>query len=106
MRRSIAAMTFFTSCVGRRLGLRREVFRDVELADIVAERCGREIHAALPASFLLGRAVQGVAVESEVLLVERRRQVRPRSRRATADQQLVLAERRSAASATISSLRR
>ena len=61
--------------VRRRLGLRREETRDVELADVVAERSDGEIHRPLPARFLLRRAGKRRAVESEILLVESRRQI-------------------------------
>ena len=51
--------------VGGGLGLRREVPLDVDLAEFVRERAGREGHAALPPLLLLRRAGKRRAVESE-----------------------------------------
>ena len=61
--------------VGRGLGLRREVFRDVQLADIVAERADREVDGAFPAVLLLRRTVQHGFVEREILRIELLREV-------------------------------
>src|SRR4029079_2372985 len=57
------------------LGFRREIFGDVELADVVTHRPDGEIDATLPPRLLLRRARQNRAVESEALLVELLRQI-------------------------------
>ena len=57
--------------VRRRLGLGREIFGDVQLADLVIHRSAGELHRALPALFLLRRSAQRRAIEGEILVVER-----------------------------------
>src|SRR5690606_31896196 len=59
----------------RRLGVRWEMFRDVELADRLPERLLDERDTALPRLTQLGNPRQGPAVEVEALLDERARQV-------------------------------
>ena len=75
--------------VGGGLGLRREVFRDVELADVVAERADSEVDGAFPAVLLLRRTVQHGSVEGEILRIELLREV-GRISVERADEQLVL----------------
>ena len=75
--------------VGRGLGRRREVARDVDLADLVGERPAGRRHGALPAILLLRRAGKDGAVESEILLVDGVRQHRGVAVE-RADDQLVL----------------
>ena len=84
MRRSIAAMMLWTSWSAAAFVSGGKYLRDVQLADVVAERADGEVHAALPPDLLLRSSGQGRAVESEILLVERRRQIRQRRRRANA----------------------
>ena len=55
--------------------VRREKLRDVELADALADEAVEELHAALPAIALHFDAGERLAIEVEVRVVERFRQV-------------------------------
>ena len=65
--------------VRARLGLRREMLLDVELADRLAERVVDLVDRALPAVLLLRRARQRVAVEREMRVAPGLGQVRRRA---------------------------
>ena len=61
-----------------RLGLRREIVLHVQLAERFAHAAVDRVEHALPARALLGLAVEGLAVEIEVRVLEILRQVRGR----------------------------
>ena len=70
--------------VGRGLGLGREISRDVELADVVAERADGEVDRALPARLLLRRSGQARCRRTRNSPRRISRADRPHRRRATA----------------------